>query len=156
MTRLYFSLLILTLLSHLTFADRPVFTDEDADSYDRGQWGRTPEERFQTVNTPAYRLLRREWDEEQCHDPDSYFFIGIRGSRLSHKGPTIFDSDGHQVWYNGAFDRTYNFKPQMYKGQPYLTWWNGQDAMGHGFGRAYMVSCGWSRVCDMLTVEVVR
>lgn len=129
----------LYLLITLATADLPTYTAEDADAYDTGALGRTPEQHFRTVRTPAYRLLRRSWDESQCSDPDSYLFVGVRGTRLAHKGPTIFDHEGHQVWNSGAFEKTYNFKVQEYKGENYLTWWNGLDAMGHGNGWVYMV-----------------
>jgi len=129
---------ILHLLS-VAIADDPTFTIADAEKYDVGEFGRTPEQKFETSTIPAYRLLKRQWDEEQCGNDDEYIFIGVRGSRLAHRGPTIFDRDGHQIWNTQGYDKVYNFKPQMYKGKQYLTWWHGIDTMGHGQGLVYMV-----------------
>lgn len=133
---------ILALLAALPFisADRPVFGVEEAEDYDRGKYGGTPEEKFHTVDIPAYRMLRRTWDEEQCASDDK-FFLGIRGRRLWHTAPVIYDNAGHQVWYTEGFKPTYNFKTQLYKGEQYLTWWAGDDDGGHGSGYYYMVGC---------------
>lgn len=129
--------LLLAALS-IVSADRPVFGPEDADSYDNGTYGRTPEERFHTVDLPAYRMLRRAWNEERCTSDDK-FFLGIRGKRLWHTGPVIYDNDGHQVWYTEDVKIPYNFRMQWYKGAQYLTWWSGDDDGGHGSGFNYMV-----------------
>jgi len=132
--------ILATLLAALSIvkADRPVFGPEDADSYDNGTYGRTPEERFHTVDLPAYRMLRRTWDDERCASDDK-FFLGIRGRRLWHTGPVIYDNDGHQLWYADDIKIPYNFRTQWYQGQQYLTWWNGDDEGGHGSGYYYMV-----------------
>jgi len=126
-------------------ADLPPFPPSSADSYDNGTYGRVPLESFRTTSRSSYRLLRRTWDEERCGNTDDKIFLGIRGQRLAHTGPVIYDNDGHMVWYaEGEEDEartrtTYNFRPQWYKGEQYLTWWSGIDEGGHGSGYYYMV-----------------
>lgn len=119
-------------------ADSRVYGPEDADSYDNGTYGRTPEEKFHSVDIPAYRLLRRKWDAERCQSNDK-LFLGIRGKRLWHTGPVIYDNDGHQVWYAEGVKTPYNVRMQRYKGNQYITWWSGDDEGGHGSGYYYMV-----------------
>lgn len=77
-------------------ADRPVYGPKDAENYDNGTYGLTPEETFHTTDVPAYRMLRRVWDDERCASEDKYF-LSMRGKSLWHSGPVIYDNDGHQV-----------------------------------------------------------
>lgn len=121
----------------LIIADKPVYQPEDADLYDNGTYGFTPEETFRTVDIPAYRLLKRQWDEERCASNDK-IFLGLRGARLWHAGPVIYDNDGHLVWYTEAAKAPYNFRTQWYKGDQYLTYWAGNDEGGYGSGYYYM------------------
>jgi len=131
---------LLAATTTLVSADRPIYGVEDADSYDNGTFGNTPEERFHTVDVPAYRLLQRAWDEEKCASDDK-IFLGVRGRRLWHTGPAIYDNDGHQVWQGESVSPPYNFRMQWYKGEQYLTWWSGEDEGGFGSGHYYMVGC---------------
>ena len=49
---------------------------------------------------------------------------------------------GAMIWGNDhRYGEVYNFQVQMYKGEPYLTFWAGDDSVGgHGEGKYYMVS----------------
>jgi len=143
------SLLVLLAASYSIFpivtADLPPFPPSSADSYDNGTYGRVPLESFHTTSTSSYRLLRRTWDEERCGGSKDKIFLGIRGQRLAHTGPVIYDNNGHMVWYAEEDEdkvrtrTTYNFRPQWYRGEQYLTWWSGIDKGGHGSGCYYMV-----------------
>jgi hypothetical protein len=128
-----------TLLAALpwTTADKPAYQPEDADLYDNGTYGLTPEETFRSVDVPAYRLLKRRWNEERCASNDK-IFLGLRGTRLWHTGPVIYDNDGHLVWYTEDAKAPYNFRTQWYKGEQYLTYWSGDDEGGYGSGYYYM------------------
>jgi hypothetical protein len=92
---MFFTLLLAAALP-LIQADRAVYQPKDAERYDNGSYGRIPEEGFHTVDLPAYRLLHRTWDEKRCASDDK-LFLAIRGKRLRHTGPVIYDNDGHQV-----------------------------------------------------------
>lgn len=50
-------------------------------------------------------------------------------------------SSGDFVWTTDhSYGQVYNFQVQMYLGEPYLTFWAGDDAVdGHGSGSYYMV-----------------
>jgi hypothetical protein len=50
-----------------------------------------------------------------------------------YSGDFIWASQHH-------YGQVYNFQVQQYKGEPYLTFWAGNDAVdGHGAGHYYMV-----------------
>ena len=140
-----FLLAVSSFLFPATTADLPPFPPSYADSYVNGTYGRVPVETFHTTSTPSYRFLHRTWDGERCGASDDKLFLGIRGKRLLHTGPVIYDNNGHMVWHAGEEEdvartrTTYNFRPQWYKGEQYLTWWSGVDEGGHGSGFYYMV-----------------
>ena len=59
------------------------------------------------------------------------------------QGPEIIDELGRPVWFhavNGG-DQAADFRVQRYRGQPVLTWWQGQShtGAGHGEGVDYIV-----------------
>jgi hypothetical protein len=52
----------------------------------------------------------------------------------------ILDSMGDFVWFKGGYNQVYNLMAQDYRGDRYLTFWAGDDAvLGHGAGYYYMV-----------------
>jgi len=142
-------------LFSITKADLPPFPPSYADSYDNGTYGRIPLETFHTTSRSSYHLLRRTWDEERCGGAEDKIFLGIRGKRLAHTGPVIYDNDGHMVWYadkeedKNRTKTTYNFRAQWYRGEQYLTWWSGVDEGGHGSGFYYMVCRTNKSMCEV-------
>ena len=55
-------------------------------------------------------------------------------------GPMIVDEQGELVWFQQSEGSTvFDFKPQTYKGEPVLTWWEGRFALGWGYGE-YIVT----------------
>ena len=138
MLLLLFLRLLTSAFLTVVHADQGVYTSADADKYDKGFLGRTPAERYKSFPHSSSRLLQRTWSE-QCSS-DEYFFLAPRGAHAPNIGPTIIDSEGHHVWFSGAFPTTYNFRAQTYKGEQYLTWWSGNDHLGgHGEGHYFMV-----------------
>lgn len=50
-------------------------------------------------------------------------------------GPMIVDEQGRIVWFQQSEGATvFDFKPQEYKDEPVLTWWEGRFALGWGYG----------------------
>ena len=59
------------------------------------------------------------------------------------QGPEIIDELGRPVWFHAVTggDQAADFRVQRYRGQPVLTWWQGQShtGAGHGEGVDYIV-----------------
>jgi hypothetical protein len=129
---------LLSTLIHFAKADQDVYSTTDITRYDRGALGRTPAQHYKSFPHSSSRLLQRTWSES-CRSSE-YYFLAPRGSHPPNVGPTIIDSEGHYVWFSGAFPTTYNFRAQTYRGEQYLTWWSGNDHLGgHGEGWYFMV-----------------
>lgn len=116
----------------------------DIDSYyqsskfENGGAGRWPSQHYKTTNVrgPILNYVRYE---QTCRD-GLHTFIAPRGFDVYTAGPMILDQDGHLVWFQ-AMGQTYNMDMQMYKGEPFLTFWTGDDSIvGHGEGTYYLVS----------------
>jgi len=90
------------------------------------------------VVAPHLNILTRH---SRCDD-GSYIMFNPRGFAVADdaRGPMILDSLGSLVWAVTGYEQTYNLIAQGYKGQRYLTFWAGNDAVGgHGAGHYYMV-----------------
>ena len=69
--------------------------------------------------------------------------ISLRGDKVELQGqsPMIFDGKGNLIWMNATYGETFGLGVQKYKGQDYLTFWQGDDSVGgHGQGYYFMVS----------------
>ncbi|HLK92633.1 MAG TPA: arylsulfotransferase family protein [Polyangia bacterium] len=67
------------------------------------------------------------------------------------QGPEIVDDRGRPVWFRavGAGEQAANFRVQTYRGQPVLTWWQGQNAPtgpGAGQGVDYVLDASYHQV----------
>ncbi|KGO44336.1 hypothetical protein PEXP_000270 [Penicillium expansum] len=67
-----------------------------------------------------------------------YTFLAPRGDSIAHPGPMILNSAGELVWTKWNGGTTQDFKLQRYKGEDYLTYWQGDTADGYGRGSWYM------------------
>ncbi|MGG7380186.1 hypothetical protein ACQ7B2_16000, partial [Escherichia coli] len=69
-----------------------------------------------------------------------YVFIAPkRGSGID--GPVILDNDGHVVWAEVPRKGMHvtDFRPQTYRGQPVLTYWEGASTVGVGMGEGVVL-----------------
>lgn len=73
-------------------------------------------------------------------DDGSYLFIAPRG-QVADSTPMILDMHGSPMWASTKrYGEVYNLQVQSYKGEEYLTFWGGNDAVGgHGIGEYYML-----------------
>lgn len=69
---------------------------------------------------------------------------------ISPSGPMIVDNEGGPVWIHPVPKASTNFQVQHYKGNPVLTWWQGQIA-SYGVGIA-----GYDVIMDTSYQEVTR
>ncbi|WP_263992564.1 arylsulfotransferase family protein, partial [Mycolicibacterium madagascariense] len=65
--------------------------------------------------------------------------------------PLIADKAGRPVWFHPLpADRTAaNLQVQTYRGQPVLTWWEGESQGGHGVGDAYVADASYRIVAHL-------
>ena len=68
-----------------------------------------------------------------------FTFLAPRGDSIPHPGPMILDARGDLVWMKHNLNVTQDFKVQWYRGQEYLTYWEGEEVDGRGRGTWYMV-----------------
>jgi hypothetical protein len=70
---------------------------------------------------------------EQARDTSpGYIFVAAKKG-TGQDGPMIFDNLGRLVWFSKDRYAT-DFKVQRYRGEPVLTWWEGEIVAGHGVG----------------------
>lgn len=106
--------------------------------YDLGLHGFGPSQSFVSFDEES-RIVEISPPGAQC-DP-RYTFLAPRGDSVPHEGPMILDARGELVWMKHNWGTTQDFKVQRYKGQDYVTFWQGDEEDAHGRGAWYMV--GW-------------
>lgn len=117
-------------------ADHPVYINSAA--YNNGSLGAAVNQTFQSSPVTAPVLNSRK-PFAGCDD-GSYLFIAPRGE-VGHPTLYILDHNGSLVWTpSESRKQKYNLQVQQYKGEQYLTWWQGEIAVGgHGDGSHYML-----------------
>ncbi|USW53537.1 Putative arylsulfotransferase [Septoria linicola] len=73
-------------------------------------------------------------------DDGSYLMIAPRGN-VAEATPMVLDVTGSPVWVaTQSYGQVYNLQVQIYKDEPFLTFWAGNDAVGgHGIGEYFML-----------------
>ncbi|KAI7007099.1 hypothetical protein KC355_g7456, partial [Hortaea werneckii] len=107
------------------------------EKYNSGDLGRYVTQSYKTTKEIAPRF-NINLPFTNCDD-GSYIFIAPRGW-VPDATLYIIDAEGNMVWtLDKQYGEVYNFAVQEYKGEPYLTFWAGNDAVGgHGAGTYYM------------------
>jgi hypothetical protein len=119
------------------FADHEGFF-QSAD-YNAGAFGEyvTQEYKSSDVRSPILNVMK---PFTECQNGDSeYIFIAPRGFK-AHPDPYILDAAGALVWTpDQEYGQVYNHQVVQYKGQSYLAFWGGNDAVGgHGVGKVFL------------------
>ncbi|KAK2608483.1 hypothetical protein QQS21_002945 [Conoideocrella luteorostrata] len=136
---LYVLNLLVSLYAGAAKAEQPPFLSSGA--YDLGSLGKYPVQQFKSVELTAPRpnLVRQSG---RC-SKDLLTFLSPRGSadQATHPQATILDHNGQLVWTSGwDHKQIYNLMAQDYRGNRYITFWAGNDAVGgHGAGSYYML-----------------
>ncbi len=74
---------------------------------------------------------------------DGYAFIApklVGPTARGPQGPEIVDGQGRPVWFNPVAsedEQATDFRVQTYRGQPVLTWWQGNSHEGPGHGQGF-------------------
>jgi len=142
MRRLLLSALLA--LPAATQADIAPYVNDHA--YDRGELGNYPIQEYKTTDlkSPRVNILQAR---PECKD-GSYIFINPRGNAVRENGgPMIIDQEGTLIWMSTDYEQTYNMQVQTYRGEEYITFWSGNDAVGgHGAGHYYMLDKTYKQV----------
>ena len=95
-------------------------------------------QRFRTrtdLRPPNLKILSK--NESASPDP---IFYAVKGGP-GQDGPNIRDAQGRLIWFRRIRQplSPYDFRAQTYKGEPVLTWWQGQVRGGKGQGYGVML-----------------
>lgn len=115
----------------------------------------TPHNSTEAIMTYVSRpdLMRPTWDVSYTADPSvgtiasGYFFVAPM-----RNGPMIVDNSGEPVWLDDSDQPLlkFNFRPQTYKNETYLTFWAGDaTALGYGIGNGFMLDSSYEERCEM-------
>ncbi|KAI8623771.1 Arylsulfotransferase-domain-containing protein [Xylariaceae sp. FL1651] len=100
--------------------------------YDWGFYGLFPRTWYKSFALASPRLNFVRWDA-QCGD--GYYLLSPRGSYVWNPGPVILDAQGRLIWTDDRFGMVTDVKTQTYRGSQYLTFWNGENGVLHGYGK---------------------
>ncbi|ORY62133.1 ASST-domain-containing protein [Pseudomassariella vexata] len=118
-------------------ADVPAYVNDYG--YDREAHGIHPVQVYKSTDVvvPHLNLLQRD---TAC-ESSLYTLMTPRGQATREAQATILDHNGHLIWTTRWHDQQlYNLMVQEYRGDNYLTFWAGNDAVGgHGAGFYYML-----------------
>jgi hypothetical protein len=91
---------------------------------------------------PALTVVRNEVGVST--DP---IFIAPYNAPIGQAGAVIVDNSGQPIWENPLAGKvTANFRVQEYRGEPVLTWWEGDIELGHGVGEYAIVDASYRTV----------
>jgi hypothetical protein len=110
----------------------------DLSWYDLGAQGFGPDRNYFSFDQES-PIVEITPSGAKC-DP-RYTFLAPRGDSIAHPGPMILNPEGELVWTKWNRETTQDFKVQRYKGEDYLTYWQGDSGSGVGRGSWYMVGC---------------
>ncbi|KAK7543465.1 arylsulfotransferase [Phyllosticta paracitricarpa] len=152
----FVSLSSLLALSTLGRADLiPFIADKN---YDDGVLGSYPMQDFKStrIRAPWLNIMA---SSPRCDDDGQYIFLNPRGRAVPEANPMILDSAGTLVWTLDGKNHgeTYNLGVQEYKGEQYLTFWGGNDAVGgHGEGLYYEFDSHYNQIREISSVGLVN
>ncbi|KAL4924939.1 arylsulfotransferase family protein [Aspergillus undulatus] len=106
--------------------------------YDLGAYGFGPSRGYASFEyeSPVVEIIEST-NGTGC-DP-RYTFLTPRGDSVEQHGPMILDAQGELVWMKHNWETTQDFKVQRYRGEDYLTYWEGSQIESRGFGSWYML-----------------
>ncbi|KAJ5295467.1 hypothetical protein PENANT_c001G01719 [Penicillium antarcticum] len=110
--------------------------------YDLGAQGLGPDRNYVSFDQES-PIVEITPPGAQC-DP-RYTFLAPRGDSVAHPGPMILDSAGELVWTKWNWGTTQDFKLQRYKGEDFLTYWQGDTDDNYGRGLWYMLDSSYNQ-----------
>ncbi|PWY69780.1 hypothetical protein BO70DRAFT_390046 [Aspergillus heteromorphus CBS 117.55] len=114
----------------------------DLSWYDMGLYGFGPSQSYVSFDYDSPLVQISEW-ESGCDQ--RYTFFAPRGDSVAQPGPMILDSKGELVWMKHNWEVTQDFKVQRYQDTDYLTYWEGGETEGRGYGSWYMLDSTYTQ-----------
>ncbi|KAJ5222088.1 uncharacterized protein N7469_010975 [Penicillium citrinum] len=109
-----------------------------SEGYANGFDGHWPVQSYRSAG--VFGPILNYWQDSPACKNGQYTILAPRGDAVQRPGPMILDEEGHLVWFKD-YPTTYNANVYLYKGEPYLTFWAGDDSIrGHGDGTYYMIN----------------
>jgi arylsulfotransferase ASST len=97
------------------------------------------------VTEPSLRVPTLTVLERSSPSAGALFVTTLTGP--GQRGPMILDSRGKLVWFKKTKNVAINFRRQVYKGRPVLTWWEGKiSAIGTGEGEGVIVDSTYKEI----------
>jgi hypothetical protein len=93
------------------------------------------------VSEPSLQVPTITVNTLSAPSPGYVFATTLTGP--GQRGPIIYDDHGNVVWFRRTSQVAIDFRRQIYKGKPVLTWWEGaitQIGTGQGVGQIYDAS----------------
>jgi hypothetical protein len=120
----------------------------DLSWYGLGLYGTAPSEHFESFHPPVPLLEFPQWDDRCSQD---YIFFGWRGHDVEEPAAVIFDWNGELVWrQTGSAGDKDDVRPQVYKGEQFLTYYYAYDDPARGVTGADEEYYCWYMVRDQL------
>ncbi|KAL4967810.1 arylsulfotransferase family protein [Aspergillus stella-maris] len=128
--------LLLALLPALTTASTSTQIPLASASVPPSPW---PTHLFRTTNATAPILNTTKLGQTA----PGYIFIAP--STQTSGSPAIYTDDGDLVWL-GPEGKTYAYQPQMLNGEPVLTFWQGHNVKGFGYGHIVILDSSYQEI----------
>ncbi len=95
------------------------------------------------LRIPSLTVLRAE----QGASEDPIFIAPYNAPGEAQAGTVITDNSGQPIWENPIPHKvTTNVRVQSYRGEPVLTWWEGEIELGHGVGEYVIADTSYRTV----------
>jgi hypothetical protein len=105
------------------------------------------------LRIPALTVLH----SEAGASGDPIFIAPYNAPGNAQAGAVIVDAGGQPIWENPLAGRvTTNFRVQRYRGEPVLTWWEGDIELGHGVGEYVIADAGYRTVRRVQALRGLR
>ncbi|KAL4794556.1 ASST-domain-containing protein [Aspergillus venezuelensis] len=127
---------LLALLSALTAASTSTQIPLASASVPSSPW---PTHSFRTTNATAPILNTTKFGQTA----PGYIFIAP--STQTSGSPAIYTDEGDLVWL-GPEGKTYAYQPQMLNGEPVLTFWEGHNVKGFGYGHIIILDSSYQEI----------
>jgi hypothetical protein len=97
------------------------------------------------VSEPAFQVPTISVLKRSSPSPGLLFVTTLTGP--GQRGPMILDDHGRLVWFKKTKNVAINFRRQVYKGRPVLTWWEGTiSQIGTGDGEGVIVDSTYKEI----------
>ncbi|KAJ5605439.1 hypothetical protein N7510_008220 [Penicillium lagena] len=114
----------------------------DLSWYDLGVHGFGPSQSYASFDEDS-PVVQISPPGAQCDG--RYTFMAPRGDSVAYPGPMILDARGELVWTRHQWGTTQDFRVQRYRGEDFLTYWQGDEEDAHGRGSWYMLDSTYTQ-----------